>query len=228
MKIRFGGDKKVFLFAIGACFLAAAMVAGGMVFAVQSTGNNFICSTDNVPEKQVILVLGAKVHENGQMSDMFRDRVDAAIALYESKKSGKILVSGDHGQKNYDEVDAAKEYLLRRGVKSEDIFLDHAGFDTYDSVYRAKKIFQVESLIVSTQRYHLPRALYISRKLGIDAVGVPADLHEYGGQDYRNLREWAADVKAWLDVNLKARPRFLGEAIPITGNSYASWDENKQ
>lgn len=228
MRIRFGGDKKTFLSAIIICLLAAAMIAGGMIFAVQKTGGKFIYSADNVPEKQTVLILGAKVHENGQMSDMFRDRVDAAIALYESGKVEKILVSGDHGQKNYDEVNVAREYLLQRGVKGEDIFLDHAGFDTYDSVYRAKKIFQVQSLVVSTQKYHLPRALYISRKLGIDAVGVPADLHEYGGQDYRNLREWAADVKAWLDANLKAKPKFLGDAVPITGSSYASWDENKQ
>ena len=142
MRIRFGGDKKIFMSAIGVCLLAAAMVVGGMVFAVQKTGGKFIYGADSVPEKQVILILGAKVHENGQMSDMFRDRVGTAIALYESKKAGKILVSGDHGQKNYDEVNAAREYLLQHGVKGEDIFLDHAGFDTYDSVYRAKKIFQ--------------------------------------------------------------------------------------
>ncbi|MDD3007097.1 MAG: ElyC/SanA/YdcF family protein [Candidatus Pacebacteria bacterium] len=207
--------------AIAVCSVVAVLAIN---FMVQKTSEGFIYDADDVPQKEVALVLGAKVHENGRLSDMFRDRVDKAIGLYEAGKVDKILVSGDHGTEEYDEVNAAKDYLLQSGVSGADIFLDHAGFDTYDSVYRARDIFQAESMIIVTQRYHLPRALYIADKLGVDAVGVSADLHTYGGEDYRNFREEFAIVKAWLDVALKSKPKFLGEPIPISGEGFASWD----
>jgi len=185
---------------------------------------NLIYSIDSTPEKQTALVLGARVWNNGDMSDIFKDRVITAINLYEDDKVEKILVSGDHGQDNYDEVNAAKRYLLEQGVNPEDIFLDHAGFDTYDSLYRAKEIFQVDSLVVVTQDFHLDRALYIADNLNMDAVGVSADRHKYVGENYRNRREKLATIKAYLNVMFKVKPKFLGSAIPITGDSRLSWD----
>lgn len=191
---------------------------------VQKGGEGKIYSIEDAPEKQVALVLGARVHEGGRLSDIFRDRVETAIHLYEFGKVRKILVSGDHGTAEYDEVNAAKDYLLSKGIRGEDIFLDHAGFDTYDSVYRARDIFQAESMIIVTQEYHLPRALYIADKLEVDAVGVRADLNAYRGQEGRDLREKFAVAKAWIDVTFGSKPRFLGEPIPISGDGFESWD----
>lgn len=211
-------------YAILAAFAAGFIFVWLINFAVKETGRGMTYGADAVPQKQAALVLGARVHEGGRLSDMFRDRVETAISLYEAGKVGKILVSGDHGRDNYDEVNAAKDYLLEKGVPAEDIFLDHAGFDTYDSVYRARDVFRAESVIIVTQAYHLPRALYIADKLGVDAAGVSADLNPYGGQEARDFRERFAVVKAWLDVVFRSEPRYLGDPIPVSGPSSASWD----
>lgn len=205
-------------------FLGAVIGIFAINVSVQNVGKDSIYTAENAPQKEVALVLGAKVHQDGRLSDMFRDRIDTAIGLYKADKVEKILVSGDHGKKEYDEVNAAKEYILQEGVPGADVFLDHAGFDTYDSVYRARDVFEVESMIIVTQAYHLPRALYIADRLGVEAVGASADLRTYGRQESRDFREKFAVVKAWLDVTLKSEPKFLGEAIPISGEGFKSWD----
>ncbi len=198
----------------------------GFIYAVNINinriGNN-LCDLDNT-HKKAALVLGAKVWNNGSLSDIFKDRVKTAIELYNIGKVDKILVSGDHGRVDYDEVNAAKEYLLENNIKPEDIFLDHAGFDTYDSLYRARKIFQADSLIVVTQDFHLPRALYIADKLEIDTCGVSADLQRYYGEDARNRREVLAKVKAWLNVVFNSKPKYLGDTIPLSGSGLNTWD----
>ena len=197
-----------------------------LIFIINVTINknrNNICDLNNT-NKQAALVLGARVWANGKMSDIFRDRVETGLRLYNQNKVQKILISGDHGRKDYDEVNAAKLYLLERGVLPEDIFLDHAGFDTYDSLYRAKNIFKVTSLIVVTQNFHLPRALYIAKKIKIDACGVSADLHNYIGEKKRNRREVLANIKAWLDILVDSSPTYLGGVINITGDGQKSWD----
>jgi len=182
-----------------------------------------MCDRDNLNE-QVALVLGAKVWSNGQMSDVFKDRVKTAIDLYNNGKVRKILISGDHGQENYDEVNAAKDYLLNNNVKPEDIFLDHAGFDTYDSLYRAMYVFKAESLVVITQDFHLPRALYIANKLGMESCGVSADLHKYSGESAMNRREVLAKVKAWLNITFNSKPKYLGNEMPLSGSGLSTWD----
>jgi SanA protein len=144
--------------------------------------------------------------------------------LYNNGKVDKILVSGDHGQDDYDEVNSAKEYLLENNVKPEDIFLDHAGFDTYDSLYRARDIFQAESLVIVTQNFHLPRALYMSDKLGLNSCGVSADLHKYLGEGTRDRREILAKVKAWLNITFNSKPKYLGDKIPLSGSGLNTWD----
>lgn len=174
--------------------------------------------------KQAALVLGARVWDNGEMSDIFRDRVETGVRLYNDNIVQKILVSGDHGKEGYNEVGAAKKYLQASGIKDGDIFLDHAGFDTYDSLYRARDIFNSESLVIVTQDFHLPRALYIANKLGLDACGVSSDLRRYIGEQNRNRRETLAKVKAWLDVTLNSKPKYLGENIPLSGSGLESWD----
>ncbi|MEA2097887.1 MAG: ElyC/SanA/YdcF family protein [Patescibacteria group bacterium] len=195
-------------------------------FYINSQSKSYIFQDINdLPEKEIALVLGAKVYEQGIMSGMFQDRVETAFDLYEEKKIKKILISGDHGRENYDEVNTAKDYLLDKGVNENDIFLDHAGFDTYDSLYRAKEIFEVSSVIVVTQNFHLPRAVYIGRKLDLDIYGLSADKHLYANIDHNESREVLAKVKAFFDINFHIKPKFLGEKIPISGDSKKSWDE---
>lgn len=171
------------------------------------------------------IILGAGVYPNGNLSPMLKDRVDTTIELYKNNKITKILVSGDHGRKEYDEVNAIKDYLLENNVPKEDIFLDHAGFDTYDSMYRAKYIFEVSDAVIITNEFHLPRALYIADKIGIDAVGVNADKRNYPRVEFNKLREKIASIKAYLDIKIEAEPTHLGPKIPITSNSLLSWDE---
>jgi len=178
----------------------------------------------DVPKLEAALILGARVFSDGRMSHMMQDRADAGLELYRAGKVRKIIMSGDHGTKTYDEVNTVKNYLLSQGVAAQDLFLDHAGFDTYDSLYRARDIFGVYSLVVVTQKFHLPRALYIGRSLGLEVYGYPADKRQYQGMFWNETREVAARTKAFLDVSLGAKPKFLGEKIPVEGNSALSWD----
>ncbi|MGI6340778.1 MAG: SanA/YdcF family protein [Minisyncoccales bacterium] len=182
-----------------------------------------IYNLTEIQKTEVGLVLGAKVHGEN-LSPIFKDRLDAALELYNNKKINKILVSGDHGTKNYDEVNAAKEYLLSKGVKGDDIFLDHAGFDTYDSIYRAKEVFGINDVIIISQNFHLARALYIAFNLGINARGFSADLHKYISEEKNNLREFFARAKAFYDVRFNSLPKFLGPKIDIYGDGKQSWD----
>ena len=135
-----------------------------------------------------------------------------------------LLMSGDHGRKEYDEVNTMKQYAIDAGVPSGDIFMDHAGFSTYESIYRAKEIFGAERIIIVTQEYHLYRSLYIAEKLGIEAYGVSATLHGYGTQEQQNIRETLARFKDFFYALVKPEPTFLGEFIPISGDAYPSHD----
>ena len=173
-----------------------------------------------------ILVLGAAVW-NGKPSPMLEDRLDTAIELYKSGISNKILVSGDHGQDNYDEVNAMKKYAIEKGVPSEDIFMDHAGFSTYESVYRAKEIFGVKSMIIVTQKYHLYRAVFISKKLGIETYGVNSNPRRYVGALGRESREVLARIKDFMKITFNNNNvKFLGEKIDITGSGDVTNDKN--
>nr|WP_315023261.1 ElyC/SanA/YdcF family protein [uncultured Aminipila sp.] len=171
-----------------------------------------------------ILVLGAGLKSDGTPSHMLEDRLDTGIALYKSGAAPKLLLSGDHGKKYYDEVNAMKKYVLDRDVPEDDIFLDYAGFSTYDSMYRAKAIFQVNTVIIVTQKYHQHRALYMAEKLGYQAYGVCSDQRIYGGQQVRDNREFLARNKDFFKMLIKPKPTYLGEAIPISGNGLESWD----
>lgn len=165
-----------------------------------------------------IIVLGAGVYNNAVPSLMLKERLETAEKLYKSGISDKIIVSGDHGTKEYDEVNVMKSYLEEKGVPSRDIFMDHAGFSTYDTMYRAKEVFCAKKCIVVTQKYHLTRALYIANKLGLDASGICCDTTTYKGQTARNLREAAARFKDFFYVKFGHKPTFLGDTIPVSGN----------
>lgn len=164
------------------------------------------------------LVLGCGVRPDGTPSNMLHDRLITGVKLYNDGKVKKLIMSGDHGRKNYDEVNVMKDFAVSLGVPSEDIFMDHAGFCTYDSVCRAKKIFTAESIIIVSQKYHLYRALYIADMLGISARGTAADLSTYPGQSVRSAREFLARVKDFFTGILKPDPKYLGETIHVSGN----------
>lgn len=176
------------------------------------------------PQADCILVLGAGITPDGRPSFMLRDRLDKGIELYEAGAAPKLLLSGDNGQERYDEVNAMKQYVLEHGIPEEDVFLDHAGFSTYESVYRAKAIFQVERAIIVTQKYHLYRALFISKQLGLETIGISALERRYAGQWGREVREFLARNKDFFQTMLKPEPTFLGEVIPISGDGRLSHD----
>ncbi|MBO4831677.1 MAG: YdcF family protein [Oscillospiraceae bacterium] len=165
-----------------------------------------------------ILVLGAGVWSGGVPSHMLADRLDEAVRLYELGASGKLLMSGDHGREDYDEVNVMKSYAIDAGVPSEDVFMDHAGFSTYESLYRARDVFKAQRIVIVTQRYHLYRALYVAEKLGLEAYGVASDPREYRGQEFRELREILARCKDWAYTIVQPEPTYLGEAIPVSGS----------
>jgi SanA protein len=179
---------------------------------------------DSIPKCYTGIVLGAQVYQLGVPSNFLQDRLDKAIELYKSNKISRFLLSGDHGQNNYDEVNTMKKYLLENGVDTNDIFLDHAGFDTYNTMFRAKEIFEVKDVIIITQNFHLPRAVYIARRLGLGAYGISADKQKYSSLSYLKKREKIANIKAYLELLIHKKPKYLGEKIPITGDSYKSFD----
>ena len=172
-----------------------------------------------LPQKPVWLVLGASVLPSGRPSGILQDRLDSAADAYNTEKFKRvenILVSGDNSREDYNESDNMAEYLMKLGVPEEDIYIDYAGFDTYDSMYRAQYIFGVEEMAIFTQEYHLSRSIYIARKLGIDAIGYVSDKHQYMKIRNFQMREVLSRVKAFFDVEiLKSKPKFLGERIEV-------------
>ena len=185
---------------------------------VQSKGEKRIVTKDMLPKKvDAIIVLGAGVREDGTPSAILADRLLTSLDILKIGVKGKLLLSGDHGRRGYNEVGAMKKYVLDNlDIEEKDIFLDHAGFSTYDSIYRAKNIFKVESAIIVTNEYHLPRALYLADKIGIDVYGYISDKREYYYIDSYKNREKLAQLKDFLYVNIfKPKPKFLGDSIPV-------------
>jgi vancomycin permeability regulator SanA len=172
-----------------------------------------------------IIVLGAGVRADGTPSPMLKDRLLQGISMYDMGVSDRLLMSGDNTKKGYDEVNTMKQYAIDKGIVSEDIFMDHAGVSTYDSIYRVKEIFQAEKIIIVTQKYHLYRALYISDSLGIDAYGVSADPIIYAGQELREIREVIARAKDFVKCIIKPPASILGEAIPVSGDGNVTNDK---
>ena len=203
-----------------------------MINCVDEKGVKNIISFEEISDNEVdaIIVLGAGVKEDGSPCQMLEDRLKTAIAVYNKlDKKCKILLSGDHGQDNYNEVKTMKKYILDNlSISESDIFMDHAGFSTYDTMYRAKDIFEVNKAIVITNGYHLPRALYLAQKKNIEALGVASDLREYLGIDYYKFRERFSQIKAFLMSNItKSKPKFLGEKIPISSSDGRITEDGK-
>lgn len=201
------------------------VVLAGLVFGINAyvkhVGGENIVDPDNVniiKNADCIIVLGCQVKDDGTPSSMLKDRLDRGIELYNKGVAPKIIMSGDHGQTEYDEVNTMKQYAIDAGIPSEDIFMDHAGFSTYESIYRARDVFKAETIVVVTQEYHLYRALYIADALDVTAYGVSSDYHTYGGQVFRDIREILARNKDFLTCVFEPEPTFLGDAIPVSGD----------
>lgn len=199
----------------------------GINFYVKgSTKKQIIKHNDysNLDNIDCIVVLGAGIRGD-KPSAMLEDRILVAVDLYKNNVSAKILMSGDHGKDNYDEVNIMKKFAIEKGVPSENIFMDHAGFSSYDSIYRAKEIFNAKKIVVVTQEYHLYRTLYIANQLGIEAYGVAADPREYAGQQMRDLREIVARDKDFFKCIFKPKPKYLGDIISVNGNGDCTNDK---
>lgn len=214
-------------------FLCLAVLGTATVFGLNgyvkaSTADRILTQEEAaaIQDADCILVLGCLVKNGGVPSDMLHDRLRMGVELYQLGAAPKLLMSGDHGRTNYDEVDAMKQYAVDEGIASADVFMDHAGFSTYESMYRARDIFQAKKVIIVSQEYHLHRALFIARGLGLDAYGVSADYRNYLGQTGREIREILARIKDIGYTIFQPKPTYLGDAIPISGNGELTHDEN--
>ena len=218
--------KKVLKYGIIAIIIIAVIVININLYVKISTNKKILKEEDykKLSDIDCIIVLGAGIWNN-KPSPMLEDRLLEGINLYKNNVSNKIIMSGDHGRAEYDEVNTMKNYAIEKGVKSEDIFMDHAGFSTYESIYRAKEIFKAKKVVIVTQKYHLYRALYIAKQLDLEAYGVGADPRQYVGATYREIREILARDKDFIKCIIKPNPTYLGETIPVSGNGDATNDD---
>ena len=208
--------KKILKYGITIIIIIVIIVLGINLYVKKSTSKQIMNENDSAKLSDVdcIIILGAGIWGD-KPSPMLEDRLLEGIKLYQNNVSDKIIMSGDHGRKEYDEVNIMKNYAIEKGIPSENIFMDHAGFSTYESIYRARDIFKAKKIVIVTQKYHLYRALYIANQLGIEAYGVGADPRQYVGATYRELREILARDKDFVKCIFKPKPTYLGESIPV-------------
>ena len=218
--------KKVLLI-LGIIFLAIITIIFFVNWHVKASTKNQILISEqylNLDNIDCIIVLGAGIWGD-KPSPMLEYRLQVGIDLYKNNVAPKIIMTGDHGRIEYDEVNVMKDYAINQGVPSEDVFMDHAGFSTYESIYRAKEIFKAESVVIVTQEYHLYRAIYIANELGLKAYGVLSDPRQYVGALYRELREILARNKDFVQCIFKPKPTYLGETIPVFGDGNVTNDK---
>lgn len=216
--------KRILVIALIIMMIIIAAVVLINLYIIKSTENRIVPADKTAGGYDCILVLGAGVKDDGTPSAMLKERLECALKLYKNGVSEKILVSGDHGTDEYDEVNTMKDWLKNAGVPPENIFMDHAGFSTYDSIYRAAHVFEVKKARIVTQKYHLYRALYLAEKLGIESVGTDAMQIRYGGQEMRDAREAAARIKDFFSGIFLPKPKYLGDTIPVYGSGEATDD----
>lgn len=211
--------KKIFKYIIIIVLIIIVVILGINAYVKLTTKKQIIKLEEclNIGDIDCIIVLGAGVWGD-KPSPMLEDRLKEAISLYKNNVASKIIMSGDHGTKGYDEVNIMKQYAIDAGIPSEDIFMDHAGFSSYDTIYRAKEIFKAQKVIVVTQKYHIYRTIYIANQLGLEVYGVNSDPREYSKQTYREIREILARNKDFVKCIFKPKPTYLGETIPVNGN----------
>lgn len=222
--------KRILVSIICLALLGGIIILGINAYVKHSVADRILTSEKaaELADVDCIMVLGCQVKDSGKPSDMLADRLRRGIEVYELGASPKLLMSGDHGRTEYDEVNTMKQVAIDAGIPSSDVFMDHAGFSTYESVYRARDIFEADKIIIITQEYHLYRALFIAEKLGVEAYGVASDYHTYYGQAMRDFREILARNKDFLMTIFKPEPTYLGEAIPVSGDGDLTNDRNSE
>ncbi len=222
MKLKVSRKTVLIILAVlgGLAVLGAAVVFGINGYVVHFGEKYILSPTDatTLSDMDCILVLGCGVREDGTPSHMLEDRLRRGVELYKAGAAPKLIMSGDHGRAGYDEVNTMKQYAIDAGVPSQDIFMDHAGFSTYESMYRAADIFCAEKILIVSQEYHLHRAIYLARALGLEAYGVASDYRAYSGQLYRDIREILARDKDFFVAIFKPDYPYGGETIPVFGN----------
>ena len=220
--------KKLLKYVIIVSIVIALMVLGINLYVRISTKNQIIKENEysKLSDIDCIIILGAGIWGD-KPSSMLEDRLLEGIKLYQNNVSNKIIMSGDHGRKEYDEVNIMKKYAIEKGIPSENIFMDHAGFSTYESIYRVKNIFEAKKVVIVTQKYHLYRALYIAQQFDIETYGVASNPREYMGQFAREVREWLARDKDFFKCIYKPKPTYLGDTIPVSGNGDITNDKEE-
>lgn len=205
------------------------IIAISISLSIVNSYKKYIYDIENIPSgNDAIIVLGAGVKDDGTPSDILVDRLQTSLEVFGSNVANTFVLSGDHSRDDYNEVGAMKDYILNNNIDERLIFMDHAGFSTYDTMYRAKEIFKINKAVIVTNEYHLPRALYIARKLGIDAYGVKSDKRGYQLIDSYKKREILAQLKDFVYVNvLRPKPKFLGESIPVNSSDGKVTEDDK-
>ena len=217
---------KIIIVILVLLFVVAATAAFSVDSFVKAKAKERIITAEEatqISDADCIIVLGCRVWSDNTPSAMLSDRLKRGVELYKAGAAPKLLMSGDHGREDYDEVNVMRKYAEEEGVDSKDIFTDHAGFSTYETMYRAKEVFKAKNVIIVTQSYHLYRAVYDAEKLGLEAVGVVSYERDYDSkQPYRDVREIAARCKDFIYCIFKPKPTYLGEVIPINGDGEMS------
>ncbi len=203
---------KKILLVLGVILLTIFVYAMGINYYVKYTVIDRIKDTDEIKNIDTLIVLGAKVHDDGRLSLMLKDRLDKTIEVYNKLDIKRVIVSGDSEHKDYDETTKMKEYLINNGIPEEDIIVDIYGLSTYDSIYRLKNVYGINKSIIITQKYHLYRSIYIANSLGIEAYGIPASGEDYFGQTAREIREILARNKDFLTSLFNVKSKYIEKA----------------
>lgn len=211
--------RKMIRIIASACFIVGLFCVLANIRVIHTAASMIVWPNQlSVKTADCIIVPGARVYEDGSLCTILKDRLDTAIGLYRAGVSNRLLLSGDHGTLSYDEVTAMKEYALQEGVAEKDIFLDHAGFSTYETMYRASAVFGAKSCVVVTQCFHLYRAVFLADRMGMKAYGVKADRTGYQKMAYNQTREALARVKDVLFATFRPKPTYLGNPISLKGD----------
>ncbi|QGK76776.1 vancomycin high temperature exclusion protein [Flavobacterium sp. SLB02] len=218
--------KKYFKIILYLAIIGLVAIISVNYYVKSSTKKNIYYSIKKFPKNDVGIIFGAGINGD-QPSKYLKDRLDAGISLYKANRINKILLSGDNGSDEHDELTVMKNYCFNHGVDTTKIFIDYAGFDTYSTMYRAKHIFNIKKATLISQEYHLNRAIYIGQKLGIKSVGYSANNGEYLGYKYVTFREYGSIFKSFFDVLRNREPHFLGNPIDINGVSNYSKDDKR-
>ena len=210
--------KKLLFFFILIMASLLLVIWGLHAYIVNNSATHIFQTVESVPESHTVIILGASVHSDGKLSPILQDRVDTGLKLYNKGKVKRFLLSGDNRKADYDEVSSMKNYLLERGVPEAHIYTDPAGIDTYDSMYRSHAIYEVPSAIVVTQKFHLPRTIFIAKNLGLNYSGFPADSRRYKTENSLIRREKLANFKAVYELIFHQKPENMRKKIPVLGS----------